>query len=86
MTTESILRSYADSLSGCSQPEAEVLLAEAEYVSLLLTHDWDYEWCDDHRIWSRGHAQRQHLKALQAAIDPTGRLWATHAPRHPLPL
>lgn len=85
MTTESILRSYADSLAGSTEAEAAATLTEAEYVSLLLTHDWDYEWCDDYRVWTRGKEQRQRLMQLMAAIDPQGRLWAIHAPHRPFP-
>lgn len=57
----SIIRSYADSLAGCSEQEVKALMAEAEYVSLLL----------------EGKGDCQRASELQPRVDPDLKLRET---------
>jgi hypothetical protein len=46
-----------------------------QYKQALKSHDWTFEWSDDHNVWKRGTAQRQALRAAQLAIDPNAKIW-----------
>jgi len=50
------------------------------YIKLLKSHDWYYDYSDDHSVWKRGVAARDRLRALQKDLDPTGEIWDEHAP------
>lgn len=50
------------------------------YRERLQTHDWYYEFSDDHSVWLRGFAARQCLRELQKEIDPDGKIWNEYAP------
>lgn len=75
-----VIRSYADSLAGATPEEAQRIQTEAEYVSLLLRHDWKHEFSDDHSVWKRGHEEKRRMLELRRVIDPDGALWNLHAP------
>lgn len=40
-----------------------------EFVMLLRSHDWFYEWSDDHRVWVRGK-EAERIIAERAKRDP----------------
>lgn len=50
------------------------------YITLLTTHDWEYEFSDDHRLWMRGTLARRELDRLREEIDPNYLVWNLHAP------
>lgn len=52
----------------------------AEYVGLLKTHDWQYEFSDDQRVWRKGWEQQQRMHQLQRELDPQHELWNQHCP------
>jgi hypothetical protein len=52
-----------------------------EYEALLRNHDWQYQACDDHAAWKRGHAERAQLMVLQPLIDPNKAIWNRYAPK-----
>jgi len=55
-------------------------LGEQLYRELLATHDWFYDYSDDHTAWSRGKAMSQKIFGLRAQVDPTGKIWNEYAP------
>jgi len=50
------------------------------YIKHLKSHDWYYDYSDDHSVWKRGVAARDRLRAMQKDLDPTGEIWNEHAP------
>ena len=52
----------------------------AAYRRLLAIHDWQFEHCDNYRIWGAGKAQRNALEAFRRDIDPDGIIWNQFAP------
>lgn len=55
-------------------------LQRADYEALLKGHDWQYDRADDHRVWTRGHYERQALRAMQQRLDPEFATWNRLAP------
>lgn len=51
-----------------------------EYVKLLKSHDWSYDYSDDHSKWTRGFEQRSQLEAYARDIDPKYKIWNQFAP------
>jgi hypothetical protein len=39
---------------------------------LLASHDWYYDYSDDHRVWRRGVAQRDAILAEQQRVVRAG--------------
>lgn len=52
----------------------------ARYHRLLATHDWTYEFSDDHSMWQRGCAERHVLNALAAQLDHDRSIWRLYDP------
>lgn len=52
----------------------------AAYVQLLQSHDWHYEFSDDHAVWCRGRDQRAALSKVQRELDADFAIWNQHAP------
>ena len=55
-------------------------IGEQLYRELLATHDWFYDYSDDHSVWSRGASIYNKLHGLKAKVDPTGKIWNEYAP------
>jgi hypothetical protein len=50
--------------------QADITLASFNtYIVALATHDWFYDYADDHRVWRAGNAKAKHLKD-QAKTHP----------------
>lgn len=45
------------------------------YLALLHSHDWNYEFSDDHSVWTRGREQEKRLMDLKYEFDRDGKLW-----------
>ena len=56
------------------------MLVLDSYINLLRTHDWSYEWSDDHSVWKRGSDERQALRQMQTKCDEDYKIWNEHAP------
>lgn len=54
-------------------------LRRAEYVSRLLTMDWEFEHAASEQ-WRIGRDELACLRRLQVEVDPTAALWNKHAP------
>lgn len=50
------------------------------YRQLLRSHDWSYDYSDDHRVWKRGQTQRDELESLAKSFDPDYKIWNSIAP------
>jgi hypothetical protein len=53
---------------------------EEKYVQLLKSHDWYYDYSDDHRVWRAGSAAYSQLRGMQKNLDPQGEIWNKYAP------
>lgn len=53
-----------------------------EYISKLKSHDWFYEFSDDHSVWQRGKAERHDINVLQKELDPDNEVWNQHCPEY----
>lgn len=53
---------------------------EENYRKLLKSHDWYYDYSDDHRVWKSGVAARDTLNGLRRQLDPEGTIWNEYAP------
>lgn len=42
-----------------------------EYIKLLQSHDWFYNYSDDHRVWRAGEEQYKKIMALAKEHDPS---------------
>lgn len=50
------------------------------YIGKLKSHDWNFEFADDSKVWRSGKKSLVLLKAAQVSLDPTGEIWNQHAP------
>lgn len=57
-------------------PEEE----QDNYRKLLKSHDWYYDYSDDHSVWKRGVAARDRLTGLRKQLDTDGSIWNEYAP------
>lgn len=64
------------------QASASLTPEQENYVRHLKSHDWYYEYSDDHSVWKRGCTERDRLRLLQKDLDPTGDIWNEHAPEN----
>jgi hypothetical protein len=39
---------------------------------LLRSHDWFYEYSDDHRYWRKGHEEWTEIRALRESLATRG--------------
>lgn len=64
--------------------KAEALGKEGikNYKLALRTHDWFYDYSDDHNVWTRGFNEKTELRKLQEVLDPDYEIWDTIAPEH----
>ena len=51
-----------------------------DYIYKLRTHDWFYEYSDDHSVWRRGSDERDVIRKLQEEIDGDYKVWNEYAP------
>ena len=52
---------------------------------LLKSHDWTFEWSDDHSVFLRGHAEKERIESLCKVIGEThaeevSNLWNAFCP------
>ena len=64
----------ANKIKYSDSPEME------EYIKLLKSHDWTYEYSDDHSVWKRGSAQADAIRRLGDKVDPDRELYKKHSP------
>ena len=51
---------------------------------MLETHDWYYDYSDDHRYWTRGRDEARDIRALRESLNARGvntdELYAKYCP------
>ena len=50
------------------------------YIQGLRGMDWEFEFSDDHRVWTNCTEELKALKAARACYDPDGKIWNQYAP------
>jgi hypothetical protein len=64
-------------------PDAAATIRAAQraaYVKALRTHDWYFEFSDDHSVYAAGREARAQLQLAQREFDPDCAIWNAHAP------
>jgi len=51
-----------------------------DYKEKLLSHDWFYDYSDDHRVWTAGKNSFAQLKEMQKIYDPHYFIWNEYCP------
>jgi hypothetical protein len=57
---------------------------DADLLQLLLrTHDWTYQFADDHRSWAAGDLHWHKIKEVAERLprETTERIWSDYAPK-----
>ena len=47
-------------------------MTKQKFVKMLESHDWFYQWSDDHSKWSRGCRQREQIMEAKKALGEDG--------------
>lgn len=55
---------------GSVDKAAPVETGIGKYLDIVRAHDWFHHFSDDHRIWQRGQADKDNLKALYSTLTP----------------
>ena len=50
------------------------------YENKLRSHDWFYDYSDDHRVWQQGRDAYQELIRFQQEFDKDYAVWNLYAP------
>ena len=64
----------ANKIKYSDSPEME------EYIKMLKSHDWTYDYSDDHSVWKRGSAEADAIRSLGDKVDPDRELYKKHSP------
>ena len=56
------------------------LASLALYIEKLKAHDWVFDYTDDHRVWTKGAADRKVLETFRMSIDVDFEVWNEYAP------
>ena len=51
-----------------------------KYIDMLKSHDWTYQYSDDHSVWQRGSAEADEIRRLGDIVDPDRKLYKQHSP------
>ena len=53
-----------------------------KYVNMLQTHDWYYDYSDDHTQWQKGLEEMAKIREAYKALEPelAKALWNQYAP------
>jgi hypothetical protein len=63
------------------QPAAPDRAAQLKaYVAMLQAHDFDFEFSDDHRVYTAGREALAELRMLRRDLDADGAIWNSIAP------
>ena len=55
------------------------------FENLLKSHDWLFDFADDHSVWTRGHAERERLRSIGLTLgkedaEKVSNLWNALCP------
>ena len=76
MSNEHVSPAFHGILSQMSGEDQDM----AEYVGLLSSHDWFYQYSDDHKAFCAGRDAMTQLRSLQAQLDPDWAIWNSKCP------
>lgn len=64
------------------QAKAKELGPEAmdKYVDMLKSHDWYYDYSDDHSVWRKGSDAHKQLRYMADILDPDHKIWDKYDP------
>lgn len=51
---------------------ADFLSTLKEFSEACRTHDWYYDYSDDHRVWTRGKEERGNINRLYKILEDNG--------------
>lgn len=51
-----------------------------EYIKALESHDWFYNYSDDHQAWMKGLSEKQNLRSLAMIYDHEFQIWDSISP------
>ena len=55
--------------------------SKEQYEHYLKTHDWYFDYSDDHSVWMAGFKARAYLTEAARLFDPDRLLWKQHENR-----
>lgn len=53
-----------------------------EYFEKLESHDWHYEFSDDHNVWKKGHEEHRRLTEVSGQSDIHERMYLAFVNYH----
>jgi len=53
-----------------------------DYIAKLKSHDWTYQYSDDHRVWQRGQAESEAISSMMKILDPDMKIYKKYSPFH----
>lgn len=56
------------------------ILTKSQYQEALTTHDWTFEFSDDHKVWRKGREAQAELLYAARVFDRGFELWNAAAP------
>ena len=56
--------------------------AMEKYVDMLKSHDWTYQYSDDHSVWQRGQAESDAISGMMKILDPDMKIYKKYSPFH----
>ena len=51
-----------------------------QYIDMLKSHDWTYDYSDDHNAWTKGHEERNAIRSMAKTIDPDLEIYNKYDP------
>ena len=51
-----------------------------KYINMLKSHDWTYQYSDDHRYWTKGRDEEDAIRRLGDIVDPDRKLYKKYSP------
>ena len=56
------------------------MLGLKEYLKALESHDWYYNYSDDHQVYMKGSSEKDNLRKLAMIYDHNFQIWDSIAP------
>lgn len=68
---------FAQALYPFAPPDSQARKL-ADYIRLLDTMDWQYQFSDDHEVFKEGQERVDQARKLQVEVDPQGVIWMNY--------
>ena len=53
-----------------------------DYIAKLKSHDWTYQYSDDHSVWQRGQKESEAISSMMKILDPDMKIYKKYSPFH----